>query len=170
MQKILFIIGAALILILILGLILFRLFTPSTEEEVRIEDPFKDIVVTVMPTTSNGAQEAAESCYQWYVQKFAVNSDVISSAQGDAMLSTCFSNRLLNSWSQIIEETNADPVLYAQDFYPSWISSVRAQVVSELSQTASVIVTLGQGSEQHVLSVQLERVGGSWKIDAVSPR
>ena len=157
-----------IIFLVLLILILFRVFNPrETEDAPAGTDPFRDIPVTVTPQTTSTPELAAQSCYAWYLQRFAVNSDVIAEQNTDPMVRTCFTPTLLESWSTIIDETNADPLLQSQDYYPSWLSSVQSQPLSQLSQSATVLVILGTGEEVQQLAVSLLRIGSEWKIDSV---
>lgn len=77
------------------------------------------------------------------------------------------------NWRRLGEETDADPVLMAQDTGDDWSSTMRVQVLTRTPTRAAVLVVFpDEAWGDYQLLAHIIRVGDRWKLDAVttSPR
>jgi hypothetical protein len=79
----------------------------------------------------------------------------------------CIRSKFLKEWDKIGEETDADPLLNAQDYQESWKTQVRIENFGKKDSSAKLY--LGQGSEEYCLRVTLKKSRPHWKIDSSRP-
>lgn len=119
--------------------------------------------------TSSPAQFAA-NFYTWYLQGLMSNQSFSNSNQFKSGITDWLTPDFITNWSTIIENTDMNPVLLAQDYANSWLTNINTSVVTQTATTTTVLVSLGTSSQIHNLTVDLMNIAdGTWRIASVTP-
>lgn len=161
-----------LFFLLLLGLLLMKLLHGSDKEQSKTTStatfPTMQDATVILPVDST-PQLVAQQCYAWYVQYFASTKDwTYDHVSTNPLVKRCFSAPFIQSWRNVFNVSETDPVLISPDYYTTWLSSVTTRIESQLSGTSDVEVTLGTDSQTQVLSTRLERTDAGWQIAAVT--
>jgi hypothetical protein len=121
------------------------------------------------PPPTQAEQSPADftrSFYAWYVTSLA--NGTLNTAAYTQELPRLLTPEFAANLDTITESTDGDPITLAQDYYPSWLTNITATILTQNSSAAQVRVSLGTGSELHVLDVTLMKMNGAWKIASVA--
>ena len=117
---------------------------------------------TTTPAVTNTSTDPARFAgdfYRWYLSW---------KGTGPYGLGDWLTPEFVSNWQSIIDATDDDPVLLAQDTQRSWLTNITALAVSADAASSTVDVSLGSGPDLHSLSVSLVRGSNGWRISAVS--
>ncbi len=171
MKRVLTILFVVVFFLVLLGLVLFKLFyTPETKVSTQDQkDVFASVTVSNVPAIDVSPEEITRQCFTSYI-KYYTSVDTISYelVSNNPTIQRCFTSSLIASWEESYAVSETDPILISGEYYDSWITQIRATVVSRLSQTSSVELVLGTGSEEHHLFVGLLYTNTGWHISSVS--
>ncbi len=124
---------------------------------------------TVAPTGFKAAvtvdKAPVATCYAWYIQALIDDLQRTNPEGYASQLRTCFTDYFISSWSATSESAGVDPVLYAQDFDPSWATHVQTEKIND----DTLLVTLGTDASIQRLRVRYTVEGGVTRITSVAP-
>lgn len=106
--------------------------------------------------------------YTWYLSGVAADPLFSVSARFTADLPQWLTPTFAAQYRALASSTQEDPALLAQDFLPSWPSTIRATVAAQTAAESDVLVLLGTSAELKKLGVHLTRESGEWRISSIS--
>jgi hypothetical protein len=125
---------------------------------------------TGLSTSSLSAAETAEitrlttSCISWYVKEYASLRPPAAVGTEDTQTKSCFTSSFINSWAK--NQSGVDPVIFAQDYYESWLTATESRILNASASEVAVLVTMGTDQEAQPVLLRVIRERGAWKIDA----
>lgn len=109
------------------------------------------------------------SFYSWYLQSTVNDPRFVLSDEYKTAIAKWLMPEFIANWNTIVENTNENPVLLAQDYADSWLTNIQASVTAQTATTTTVLVSLGIRSEIKTLNVELVNfTDGLWRISGVS--
>jgi hypothetical protein len=118
--------------------------------------------------TPNSSAEFVIAFYSWYIDGATKNLRFADSSEFVSTINNWLTPEFVQKWNYLIQQTNANPVLLAQDFDASWKDAVHASVSSQTAEETIVQVTFG--TSQHTVYAHLMQQNGSWRIASVTQR
>lgn len=165
----------SVLIIIVVGIALFLFFSSrgtstgpaTTSTGPRFGQPAQNIP---LPNQTLSPTAFATNFYTWYLQGLMNDQTFDGSDQFKSTINNWLTPDFIANWSTIVENTDANPVLLAQDYANSWSTNVNTSVVSQTATTITVLVSLGISSELKKLTVELVRItDGTWRIASVTP-
>ncbi len=157
------VIGCIILLLIVIGVIFILL--PK-------KNPSQGVSGALFPVSTDQKELQPEvfttNFYKWYIVQFKNNVGVASTAEFKNTLSNWLSPAFTANFDTLVQNTGSDPLILAQDYQNSWLTTISATVLSSTPTTASLLVTLGSGTELHQLIVNLALIKGYWHIDSVT--
>lgn len=154
-----------LVLICAVVVTIMLLSTPQTPaKNIPTTNPFAD---TQAPTES--LSDFISTCFKTYVQNYIAKDNASTdSPQLNQYAASCFTQDFIQQWPSIAQNSDSDPVLLSQDFYPSWETDASAAITSQTTNSAVAIVNLGTGSQSIQLIATLQMTSDGWRISKVT--
>lgn len=110
---------------------------------------------------SEKTESIIKSCITDYVTAFAKPVKESDKAMAKVR-QKCLSKDFLKNWKKLVENSDADALLFAQDYQDSWITNVHIQNLDPATKTSKVI--LGKGQDEHCLQIKYTEANGQTKI------
>ena len=126
------------------------------------------LAVSVSAYAADGPADAVKTFYGWYVAGSDQDPRFLDKPDTAAILKRSVTDRFLKKRRAIIEQTDADPFLRAQDTLPDWATRIAVNVRNTTSDLSTMIVTLGTGATRHRLQVDAVQANGRWLLDSVT--
>ena len=120
---------------------------------------------TLSAADTAALQSLVRDCYQWYVNAYAKLEPPAAQPTPDSKAIQCFTPAFIASWRH--NDSGVDPVLLAQDYFESWLSSVQTTLVYATPVDVTVKTVLGTGSEARTILVRVTKDNDAWQIAAV---
>ena len=167
MKRVLIAVIVIALFFIILGAVLWKIFTPSKPAPAVNSVSFPTATETPVPTGQAPDQFAA-AFYTWYFVNY--NNDYGNSslmAVMEAHLPEWLTPTFAANFQEIADTNDADPIFLGQDS-PPVDSKITANVLDQtLSEsTVRVLFTSSLGSGGYL--VHLLKVNGEWRIDSVA--
>jgi|GEM_PF-3037193 len=154
-MKLWHLIALILIILVVAAAILFKLW-PS--QQTTVTQPGNTV------TTSQTATGLIGGCYKAYLNAYINQTKYNNPVQFKQITDACFTPEFVANWQNIVDHTDSDPVLLAQDYDQSWLTSQNVQILSD----GIALLTLGSGPKSEKLIVQYQTVPDGWRISGVS--
>jgi hypothetical protein len=122
-------------------------------------------------TTSSSAispEAVVKEFYRWYIDKLNKNRDPLTREK--AALRNYLTPEFFRKAPKLIEQTDADAFICAQDWDKDWGRNVAISRLQVQGTVATMNITLsGKIIKRHRLRVKLKQLAGLWKIDKIDP-
>ncbi len=109
----------------------------------------------------------ASGFYAWYLSNLEHDQGFIVSDSFANDVTKWLTPEFIAEFPRLIDETGTSPILLAQDYYASWMTSITSKVATQSATEADVIVTLGKDTETHKLLLHLVKKGSQWLISSI---
>lgn len=166
----------SVLVIVIVGIAVFLFFTsqktPSATTTTSTSTGFGQPAQYIPISNQSSASPTifVTSFYSWYLQGIISDSRFVVSDQYKAAIKNWLAPDFIADWNTIVENTNENPVLLAQDYADSWTTHINASVVSQTATTTTVLVSLGIPPNVKKLTVGLiHGTDSTWRIASVTP-
>ena len=119
------------------------------------------LVIVIFGSTAFADDPKAQvlKCFSDYLAKFSSNEKNHDLSE---IKKRCLTKEFLARWHKIVQSTEADPLLLAQDYEPSW----KTNVDIELLGSSAAKLVLGTNSEKYCLIVGLKKVSSGILISS----
>jgi hypothetical protein len=133
------------------------------------QTPSIPVVVPQVQNQTASPTEFTKNFYTWYLQGLVNDQRFSGSDEFRSSVSRWLTPEFIAAWDSIIEQTNANPILLAQDYASSWSTNITTSIGTETATTTTIIVTLGVPREERKLIADLVRTNeGAWRIARVT--
>jgi hypothetical protein len=105
--------------------------------------------------------------YRWYIERLNRNKDPLT--QEKTALRQYLTPEFLRKAPRLLQQTNADVFICAQDFDKDWGTNVQVSRLNIQGAVATANVALSGTTMNHKLKVRLKQSGGGWKLDRIDP-
>lgn len=152
------------LLVIIVGIVLlFGTKTPAPQTQTT-----NTVTLPVAAQALQSPAEFATDFYTWYISNREKGPSFPTPNNLTSVLGPWLTPQFIANWQTIITNTDADPVLWAQDNPATWGHGITASIVSQSNSASSVRVLIGSGKTTHTFTLQLVKSGNSWRIDSVA--
>jgi hypothetical protein len=147
-------------------LILLLMILPASEApDLPAEATQKSVAAS---QTAPAPEAVVTDFYRWYIDR--LNRDKDPLRQEKTTLRRYISPEFLRKAPKLLEQTNADVFICAQDWDEDWGKNANVSRLNIQGAAATLTVTLtGKTIQKHRLQVKLRQVNGVWKIDKIDP-
>jgi hypothetical protein len=119
-----------------------------------------------LPTAST-PETVVKDFYRWYIGRLNLNKNPLTKEKTG--LAKYITPEFLRKAPKLLEQTNADVFICAQDWDKDWGKNARTSNLKIQGAVATVNVTLSGSSMNHKLKIRLKQVSSDWKIDKIDP-
>jgi hypothetical protein len=105
--------------------------------------------------------------YRWYIGRLNQNKNPLTKEK--TALGKYITPEFLRKAPKLLEQTNADVFICAQDWDKDWGKNARTANLKIQGVVATLNVTLSGSAMNHKLKVRLKQINGDWKIDKIDP-
>ena len=125
--------------------------------------------VSVPPVAADTSspEDVVRQFYGWYVGRLA--KDDFNPLKNRAVSLKYLTSQFLQRIPRLTKQTDADPIICAQDFDPAWAQNIKVDTPSIKGNQATTNVQLdGATTDMRVkLKITLKRITAGWRIDNV---
>lgn len=121
---------------------------------------------TGTPTAAT-PEAVVKDFYRWYIDRLNKNKDPLTEEK--LVLKKYLTLEFFKKAPKLLEQTNADVFICAQDWDKDWGKNVSLSKLSIQGAVATLTVALSGTQMNHKLKVKLKRINGAWKIDHIAP-
>jgi hypothetical protein len=170
MKRGLILLATVVFFLLLLGAVLYAVLrqAPAPSPNATTSFPAGTLVGTGASTEASPATFTS-GFYSWYLSHYVADPAFDISKEFATNAPTWLTADFIGRYADTASTTGMNPILLAQDYAPSWPSSIAVRIVSQTDAAADVTVSLGTGMELHALAVHLVHVTSGWRIASVTP-
>jgi hypothetical protein len=126
---------------------------------------------TAAPTTPTAStpETVVKDFYRWYIDRLNKNKDPLT--QEKTALKRYITPEFFKKAPKLLEQTDADVFICAQDWDKDWGKNVRVSRlnIQGAGATLNVLLASKEKTMNHRLKIKLKQVEGVWKIDKIDP-
>lgn len=146
-------------------LILFLMLVPTCESPAQQAEATQKGVATSQ--TASAPEAVVKNFYRWYIERLNKDKDPLTQEKG--ALRKYITPEFLRKAPKLLEQTNADVFICAQDWDKDWGRNVSVSSLNIQGTAATLTVGLSGDMMNHKLKVKLKQLSGAWKIDIIEP-
>jgi hypothetical protein len=165
----------ALIIVVVVILLLFLAFAFTGKRQQAPQtnpnyNPFSDSIATTDQNQVTSPATFSINFYKWYIGNVKANISFPSTTQLETEFPAWTTSNFILHYQSTESDpnTDADPILFAQDDPTQWGSNMSAKILTETDTSSAVQVVIGSGSLAHTYVVSLIKSNNQWLIDSIS--